>query len=342
MTEPHAGPPGDPRPELDPDERRVAALLSDLADDPDAPPTAVSAASVLAAVHAKASAADTAGPVPALDVSVGATGPVGDGRKRFQGRRRMVLVGVLAAACVGAVAAVVIPLALRPSATTTSAESALNSAQVSSRERTAAAAQGGQAPDQSAADQSAADQSAAASGPVAAQPPEVYSGQADAALPTETPASAAAGGNAAGSAACAWSPLSAEAATALTQSLPPGRFAAPGELIAGCPAEPVAGARLLDVTGGSLVVTVVNAPVGGCASGSTPSAATEAGIRCVPQGPGLYLATEPTGLQTAYAYANGREVAVGTDRSATGLPEGDPLTAEQLLAAAQAVLAAVG
>ena len=49
-----------------------------------------------------------------------------------------------------------------------------------------------------------------------------------------------------------------------------------------------------------------------------------------------------TGLQTAYAYANGREVAVGTDRSATGLPEGDPLTAEQLLAAAQAVLAAVG
>ena len=337
MTEPHAGPPGDPRPELDPDERRVAALLSDLADDPDAPPTAVSAASVLAAVHAKASAADTAGPVPALDVSVGATGPVGDGRKRFQGRRRMVLVGVLAAACVGAVAAVVIPLALRPSATTTSAESALNSAQVSSRERTAAAAQGGQAPDQS-----AADQSAAASGPVAAQPPEVYSGQADAALPTETPASAAAGGNAAGSAACAWSPLSAEAATALTQSLPPGRFAAPGELIAGCPAEPVAGARLLDVTGGSLMVTVVNAPVGGCASGSALSAATEAGTRCVPQGPGLYLATEPTGLQTAYAYANGREVAVGTDRSATGLPEGDPLTAEQLLAAAQAVLAAVG
>ena len=142
--------------------------------------------------------------------------------------------------------------------------------------------------------------------------------------------------------ACAWPPLSAEAATALTPSLPPGRFAAPGELIAGCLADPVAGAVLTDVTGGSLVVTIVSAPVGACASGSTPSAATEAGIRCVPQGPGLYISTDPTGLQTAYAYANGREVAVGKDRWATGLPQGDPLTAEQLLAAAQAVLAAVG
>jgi len=348
MTDRDSGPAGEPAPERDPEEQHLASLLADLADDPDAPPSTVSAASVLAAVRAQAPAADAAGPVPtldvstpdvstldvsALDVSAGSDGTVVDGRHRFQGRRRAVLVGVLAAACLAAVSAVVIPLSLRSSDTATSAGSAPDSASA------AVAGQAGQVPGQSAADQSAA---GSAAGSALVQTPEAASGQADAALPGEPPAPTDAGGNAASSAGCVWSPLSADAATALTRSLPPGRFAAPGELVTACAAEPVAGARLPDSTGGSLVVTVVTAKPGACASGSSNLDATEAGIRCVSQGSGRYLSTDAAGAQTAYAYADGLEVAVGKDQSGTGLPEGAPLTADQLQAVAQAVLAAFG
>ena len=41
-------------------------------------------------------------------------------------------------------------------------------------------------------------------------------------------------------------------------------------------------------------------------------------------------------------HANGLEVAVGKNRSGTGLPEGSPLTADQVLAAAEAVLGTLG
>ncbi len=194
-------------------------------------------------------------------------------------------------------------------------------------------------------DQSAADLSAPAAGSVAAQAPEAASGPADADLSGE-PAATDAGGDAVSTAACAWSPLSAASASALTASLagslPAGRFGAPGALIAGCPAEPVAGARLLDATGGSLVVTVAVAPPGACASTSSTNDVIETAIRCVSQGAGRYLSTDSGGGQTAYAYGNGLEVAVGKDRSPGALPEGDPLSADQLLAAAQAVLAAQG
>jgi hypothetical protein len=128
----------------------------------------------------------------------------------------------------------------------------------------------------------------------------------------------------------------------LTQSLPPGRFGTPGELIAACVAEPVAGARLPDTTGGSLVVTVVTAKPGACASGSSSLDDTETGIRCVSKGSGRYLSTDAGGMQTAYAYAGGLEVAVRKDQSGSGLPEGDPVTEDQLLAAAEAVLGALG
>jgi hypothetical protein len=355
-------------PELDPDEQRLASMLADLADDPDSPPSTVTVDSVLAAVRAQAPAADASGRLPALDVSVphvsaadvpvpdvpvpdvpaqvgavpdvpvqdgaaGSGGSVVDGRHRFHGRRRAVLVGVLAAACLAAVAAVVIPLSVR-SSNTTSAESALNTI----ADTAAVAGQTGKVPGQSAADLSAPE---AAAGSVPAQPPvPAGSGLADAAVPDQPLTPEAAGGSAAGSAACAWSPLSVGATAALTRSLPSGRFGAPGELIAGCAAEPVAGARLPDSTGGSLVVTVVTAKPGACASGSSNLDATETGIRCVSQGPGRYLSTGTGGAQAAYIYGNGLEVAVGKDQSATGLPEGAPLTADQLFAAAQAVLTA--
>lgn len=347
MTEPPPGSlpgPDLPGPEFDADDERLVSLLAELADDPDAPPMTVTAASVLAAVHAQTLAAGTAGSVPAPDVSGRTTGSVGtvvDGRKRFQPRRPLV-VGVLAAACLAAVAAVVIPLSLRSSETTTSAESALDTAANSAAaagpaEEVSRQGAADQSPaDQSAADQSAADQSAA--GSAVAQAPEVAGGQDDAALPSEPTAPTDAGGNAV----CAWSPLSPDAAAALTQSLPPGRFGTPGELIAACAAEPVAGARLPDTTGGSLVVTVVTAKPGACASGSSNLDATETGIRCVSQGSGRYLSTDAGGTQTAYAYAGGLGVAVGKDQSGSRLPEGDPVTEDQLLAAAQAVLGALG
>jgi len=371
MTDQHSGPGGSgpdfpgrdlpgsdaPGPELDPDEQRLASMLADLADDPDSPPSAVTVDSVLAAVRAQAPAADASGPLPALDVSVphvsvphvsaadvpvpevpvqdgaaGSGGSVVDGRHRFHGRRRAVLVGVLAAACLAAVAAVVIPLSVR-SSNTTSAESALNTI----ADTASVAGQAGEVPGQSASDLSVP----AAAGSVPAQPPvPAGSGLADAAVPDQPLTPEAAGGSAAGSAACAWSPLSVGATAALTRSLPSGRFGAPGELIAGCAAEPVAGARLPDSTGGSLVVTVVTAKPGACASGSSNLDATETGVRCVSQGPGRYLSTGTGGAQTAYIYGNGLEVAVGKDQSATGLPEGAPLTADQLSAAAQAVLTA--
>ena len=343
MTEPPLEPPPGslpgpdlPGPEFDGDEERLAALLAELADDPDAPPSTVTAASVLAAVHAQAHEAETAGRVPAPGVSGRTTGSGGslsggavvDGRKRFRPRRPLV-VGVLAAACLAAVAAVVIPLSLRSSETTTSAESALDTAANSA----AAAGPAEEVPRQGAADQSAPDQSAA--GSAVAQAPEAATGQDDAAVPSEPT-------DAGGNAVCAWSPLSADAAAALTQSLPPGRFGTPGELIAACVAEPVAGARLPDTTGGSLVVTVVTAKPGACASVASNLDATETGIRCVSQGSGRYLSTAAGGTQTAYAYAGGLGVAVGKDQSGSGLPEGDPVTEDQLLAAAEAVLGALG
>ena len=336
-----------PGPELDADGERLASLLADLADDPDAPPSTVTAESVLAAVRAQALSADAAAPVSGADVASRTDGSAGsrsdgevsgggvsgggvvDGRKRFQARRAL-LVGVLAAACLAAVAAVVVPLSLRSSETVTSAESALDTA----AESNAVAGQAGEVPLQSAADLSAA-------GSSAAQAPEAAGGQADAALPS-APAPAEAGGSAAGSPVCTWSPLSADAAAALTQSLPPGRFGAPGELIAACAAAPVAGALLPDSTGGSLVITVSNAKPGACSSGSSNLDVTETGIRCVSQGSGRYLSTDAGRGQTAYTYANGLEVAVGKNRSGTGLPEGSPLTADQVLAAAEAVLGTLG
>jgi len=361
MTEPPLEPPPGslpgpdlPGPEFDGDEERLAALLAELADDPDAPPSTVTAASVLAAVHAQAHEAETAGRVPAPGVSGRTTGSGGalsggavsggalsggtvvDGRKRFQPRRPLV-VGVLAAACLAAVAAVVIPLSLRSSETTTSTESALHTTANSA----AAAGPAEEVPRQGAANQSPADQSAAdqsAAGSAVAQAPEAADGQDDAALPSEPTAPTDAGGNEV----CAWSPLSADAAAALTQSLTPGRFGTPGELIAACAAEPVAGARLPDTTGGSLVVTVVTAKPGACASGSSNLDDTETGTRCVSQGSGRYLSTDAGGTQTAYAYAGGLEVAVRKDQSGSGLPEGDPVTEDQLLVAAQAVLGALG
>ena len=63
------------------------------------------------------------------------------------------------------------------------------------------------------------------------------------------------------------------------------------------------------------------------------------GPRCVPQLDGTYLATDGPGSLTVYVYGGGHEVAIG------GLPDSGAtsgLSIEQLTAAAQAVLGALG
>ena len=120
--------------DFDPGEHRLASLLADLADDPGRPPSTVTAESVLAAVRAQGSPAiRPSGSRPdgalRIDRSNGDSVAVSAAQRRtastaldagttsvFRGRRA-VLVGVLAAACLAAVAAVVIPLSLRSSDT---------------------------------------------------------------------------------------------------------------------------------------------------------------------------------------------------------------------------------
>lgn len=349
MTEPHPGQPmepdSEPDPELDPSEQRLVSFLNGLGDDPEAPPPAVTAESVLAAVRAQGPAtAGSSDAIPA-DKQDEPHPAVVDIRHRSHARRRKVLVAVLAAAGVAAVAAVVIPLSLRSQDATTSADSARDSAEVAAQ----AAVPG---------DESAAGSLVPGAGAIVPSESGVATGPADAALP-ESPGTSAATAPPTGaesapsvqapnagspgadgtSAGCVWSAPSEDAAAALTGSLPEGRFGAPAELVAACTAEPVAGARVPDATGGSLVVRISKAPAGACAGGS--AGATEAGTRCVPQGAGRYLSTDLSGSQTAYAYANGLEVAVARDHSGTGPPHGDQLTADQLLATAQAVLGAL-
>ncbi|HEY5881027.1 MAG TPA: hypothetical protein VIU11_19100, partial [Nakamurella sp.] len=267
-------------------------------------------------------------------------------------RRRTVLLGGLAAACVVAVAAVVIPLTLSNSGgTTTSADRAaatsVAAAQTEAGGPAAAVppdgseAQGEQESQQEATDQ---DQPGAGSSatidpanPDANRPPP----GADALTQTvpvpggTAPADAGAGSG--GVATSCWPALSDAASAALVGSLPSGAFDAPGLLGLGCPAEPVAGASLAGTTPDTqLVVRVVRADPGACAQSSS-----ETGAKCVARGGDQYVSNDAGNL-SVYAYGNGYEVEVG-GRPATGIaPIPSGLTADQLAAAAAAVLGTIG
>ncbi len=351
----------------------LGRLLTDLADDPDAPPTSVSALSVIAAAKSGAPSADappaadgagatTALPAirPAAEPAVPAGSPpatVGelhvlsaaqDAERRAK-RRRTGWIAGLAAACAVGVAAIVIPLAVSNSGSTTSAGAA--------RDTSAAAAQSAatQAGDAAAAVPTAgsaegapgaADQGQGGeapsvtvdpSNPDANRPPPgqdaltqtvpVPGGTA----PTEGPA---AGG---GVTASCWPALPDAASAALVGALPAGAFGAPGLLGLGCPADPVAGASLTGTTPDTqLVVRVTHAEPGACAQ-----SASETGARCVARGGDQYVSNDAGNL-SVYAYGNGYEVEVG-GRPATGIaPIPSGLSADQLSAAAAAVLGALG
>jgi hypothetical protein len=332
--------------EPDPQAAQVARLLTDLANDPAAPPSTVDVRSVIraarAAANADGSAADgsadddAAGPpvVGAPDVA-----PPDEVLRFRPSRRRRTLVALLAAASLAAVAALVIPLSLSGgSSTNTSADA-----------------------EKAVAESAAGDQAAAGApaGPrVPAAAPELGI------VPASTAPSAAAGG-AAGSAAAdsaaadgfsapadCWPSLSGPVTRALRDALPAGAFGAADPLIGACSGVPVGGGQLLagpspvdaaasapDDSPGTpadavLVVRISRADPGACL-GADPGGARP----CVPQVDGTYLATDGPGTPTVFAYGNGYEVAVGGS-PATGAASG--LSADQLMAAARAVLSALG
>ena len=280
-------------------------------------------------------------------------GTVLDGRSRFQGRRRTVIVGLLAAAAVVAVGAVVVPLVIRSQDSVTSASSATAAETAPSGPGSPEVAASAQDAAGGAGTTSAASgHSASRAAPVPAASVPATSTAADQHLPL---ASADGATSAAAPvvppgvepfSACSWPPLTAGEVTALTRALPTGRFGAQRTLTGGCTAHPVAGAQFAGKAGAPVIVRISRAEVGACARGTSEGSATEAGSRCMPKGAGQYLVTDPSGAPIAYAYGNGLEVAVGPDLSPTGALPGSPLTPkqsltpEQLLAAAAAVLGA--
>ena len=355
----------------------LGRLLTDLADDPDAPPTSVSALSVIAAARSGARPAEPAPTaaepmVPAGAESAGSTAAgsapptVGelhvltarqDADRRAK-RRRTFLIGGLAAACAVAVAAIVIPLAVSKSASTTSAGASPDTsqagapAQASQAGGAAAAAPSAESSAQAglaATDQSQAGGTAAPTvNPL--NPDENRPPPGESALTQTVPVpggtaptnahTAAAGGVAPGGAPATscWPALSDAASAALVAALPQGAFGPPGPLGLGCPADPVAGASLTGTAApdAQLVVRVTHAEPGACAQ-----SASETGAKCVARGGDQYVSND-SGNLSVYAYGNGYEVQVG-GRPATGIaPIPSGLPADQLSTAAAAVLASLG
>ena len=301
-----------PRPEL-------TELLTRLADDPDAPPSSVSALSVIAAARAEARTAATdamgasSGDKPPAPPSTGSTS-----RRHRPGRRRLFIGGLVAAASLAAIAAVVVPVTMSGNSSNTSADSA----------RVATAANP-PAAEQSAAALAPAPGSAGSSGGAGATGEQEAGGAAD------TAGDASAAGAAAGAAGC-WPELTESASDALLDALPPGEFEGPIPLTADCGPAPVGGAVLGGTEPGTvLVVRVSAAEPGACL--------TDLADPCALQSGAVYLAADAAGVDTAYVYGNGFEVAVG------GWPAvGDSvavlsgLTTDELVAAAQAVLGTLG
>ncbi len=326
-----------------PDAEAITRLLTALADDPDAPPSAVTAESVLAAARAERPARG------------GLTAVPGEGRTTGS-RRRTGFVALLAAAAVAGLAAIVIPVALNGSGSTNTASDSASeftvggpdsgASQSSPADRSAAGnAAAAAAPEQGSAASAAAGSATAeppgASAPAAAAPAQTLNENSETADGGSAPGGSAGGGSAADAAGHCWPPLSPAAAAALIAALPPGSFGAPAPLDGGCEDGAVAGAVLAgSEPGAELVVRVVDAEPGSCLR-----TAGQAGPRCVASadpasGGDRYTATDPSGATTVFVYGDGRQVSVGSTPSVGGIvPAPTGLTADQLDAAARAVLA---
>jgi len=339
---------------------QLTRMLIDLADDPDAPASMVTARTVLEAARAAAgnsveqlgtgpsTTAGTAAQVEAAPDTAGDLRVLADraqAAKTKAARRRTALFSLAAAAAVAAVAAVVIPLAISGNSTTTSANSA-NDAPAAALAQSAAAPSG---PDAQAESQAAAADAAGAApgsgtGAEAGAAPELgTTGDAegstgDRALESPVPPGAVNPEPTDTASESCWPALPPAATVALTATLPAGTFQAPVPLAAACDPEPVAGAAVIGTAPGTaLEVRVSKADSGRCANGDGA-----AGVRCVPRGDGVYLATDDGGSVTAYVYGGGDEVAVGAPPDTGSAPGASGLTTDQTVAAAQAVLAALG
>jgi hypothetical protein len=351
--------------------------LQTLADDPDAPPTTVTAETVLTAARTehggqpqvaapretgRTGAADptadrpghgrpaTRGPESRGPDSRGpesrgpdfrgpvSGGPAGrPGTARAAYRRRTGLIALVVAAAVAGIAAIVLPLTLGGVGSTTTASDSAGGSVVT-----------GSAAGRSGAGQSSA---AAAEAPTAGRLPATGSAAASGPAGVSAPAAAAGalpsdaaqgdaaspGAGSAEAASSCWPPLSPAAVTALTQTLPPGAFTTPVPLDGGCEQDPVAGA----VLPGSVPGTELVVRVVRAEPGACARSAGEAASRCVAAGGDRYTATDASGGVTVYVYGGGREVAVGPLTSIDGVPSVPTgLTADQLDAAARAVLGA--
>ena len=350
--------PGGPDDGSDDDAGWLTALLTDLADDPAAPPSTVSPLSVIAA--AKKSAA---GPVPDPDTRsetsvgqaaarvdagadrAGAPGgagsadgkpagvpgqeePVVDLRSR---RRRRLLTGLVAAACVFGVGVVVVPLALNGNSAVTSssadANSAVEAADAGTAESGAAAAASvPPAPDQQAPDNAELAAPAGTAGPPGSDAAGSGTDQAGPGAAGSSPTVDGGPGDA-GVLTC-WAPLDDAVTADLLAALPAGAFGDADLLVDGCDPAGIAGGVLSGQTpSAGLVVRVTAAEPGACVSI----------VECTSVDGG-YVADTPGG-PVAYAYGNGYQVAVGG--SSAQAPGGSGLSSTQALAAAQAVLAAL-
>ena len=258
--------------EVDPAEAAwLGAMLTDLADDPAAPPSTVSPLSVIAAAKRSGGTAESGGD------------PV-DIRSR---RRRRALTALVAAACVAAVAAVVVPITLQRNTSGTSAATADRAEVAASASSPAGMALSTQAPEPELAPSVAGSVAAGEVAPGAS--PEVA---ADSGLTAESAAASATGG-------CA--PLLTEASmAALLASLPDGFVGSMDPPAGDCGPDTVAGADLVDTASGAAVrVRVTLAAPGVCVV-----------TGCIADDGG-YTGTDSNGNVVAYRYGNGYQVAVG-------------------------------
>ncbi len=344
------------------DEVRVAELLTSLADDPGAPPSTVTALSVIAAARAAAASkaddpiapTDPVAPTdPARDTFPAAadeqarSADVVELRPR---RRRFALAGLVAAASLAGISALVISLSVTGgSSTSTSADGARAvSAETAGSVESAAAA----APAPPAASSAAPFAADSAAAPEAAGQADGAGGAKDnsAAAAGSAAGGSVAGGSATGGSAAAgsgpagdttavgcWPGLSDQALTALTGALPPGAFGSPQPLTADCAPAPVGGAVVPGTSPGTALVVRVSAAVpGACLSD------TSIGTACVARGADVYQADDESGSPVVFAYGAGKQVVVSGWSGAgdsVSLPSG--LTVEQSAAVAEAVLAAL-
>jgi hypothetical protein len=323
-------PPGNGADGPDEDAGWLSALLTDLADDPQAPPSTVSPLSVIAAARRGDHAGD---PVVSDRPGGGAaepagttggvtdTGSVTELRAR---RRRSLLAGLVAAACLLGVGVVVIPLALNSTPSVTSSSTDAN--RLAETPAAAAAAPAQPEPDLAAPESEAAlaQGSAAADGGA----PEAGGEQGSPGFADSSP-EADSGLADAGVVAGCWPPLDDAATAALRAALPAGAFGGPVPLVDACEPAAIAGAVLAGgVPYSGVVVRVTAAEPGACSTA----------VGCVSVDGG-YVATDASGSPVGYVYGNGYQVAVGgsTEQASAG----SGVSTAQLITAAQAVLAAL-